>query len=577
MLRRNCLIIFILHLLCLQLSAQVEHPVTGDKYPWTALPEINPRNFKFIILPDRTGGELPGIFDNTGDNLNNENPDFFITIGDMVDGYTQNIEYLKSMWTNYEQSVSKLNAPVFYTVGNHDMSNEMMADFWKEKFGPSYYHFVIGDNLFLVLNTEEGGKAGISESQSDYFLNVIGQKAEGKKIFVFMHRPFWMEENMMGYEKLDKILQKYNDNTILFCGHEHRYMKIEKNAIPHYMVATLGGGSDLRGVSLGEFNHYMVVEVDETDIKVRNILANGEEIPDDVVNNSNIAEVNALSAGTWLKIPPTVAEKQKNKELTMFMIISNPMNRALQVKGKLPEDEIYSFAEKNIDRTIEANSIDSIYVALYGKEGDLDLFGMQKIDIELEGTYVVDGKGVFAKAKVPYVLDYIRICTPETSLIECKWPGYIKEDWDWKGVDDGYFTFRIKYKDNNIYLDIRTEDDKLILADDPHAMQDKLYIQFSDDTSNRKQYAYFMLTANGEIIDLTNSVYTISGTCKSVGNSLEASVKIPIAEQSNMFRLNIGFMDHDNPLNTKPSVLWWKPVWDSAYDYPESGTFRLIK
>jgi hypothetical protein len=40
-------------------------------------------------------------------------------------------------------------------------------------------------------------------------------------------------------------------------------------------------------------------------------------------------------------------------------------------------------------------------------------------------------------------------------------------------------------------------------------------------------------------------------------------------------RLNIGFMDHDNASNTKPSVLWWKPTWDRPESYARSGFFRL--
>jgi len=31
-------------------------------------------------------------------------------------------------------------------------------------------------------------------------------------------------------------------------------------------------------------------------------------------------------------------------------------------------------------------------------------------------------------------------------------------------------------------------------------------------------------------------------------------------------RLNFGWMDHDRPENTKPSVLWWRPVWGSDQD-----------
>ena len=41
------------------------------------------------------------------------------------------------------------------------------------------------------------------------------------------------------------------------------------------------------------------------------------------------------------------------------------------------------------------------------------------------------------------------------------------------------------------------------------------------------------------------------------------------------FRVNLAWLDHDNPTNTKSSVLWWRPPWDSNNDYQDSGLFFL--
>ena len=37
-----------------------------------------------------------------------------------------------------------------------------------------------------------------------------------------------------------------------------------------------------------------------------------------------------------------------------------------------------------------------------------------------------------------------------------------------------------------------------------------------------------------------------------------------------IFRLNVGWQDHDRPENTKPSVLWWR-----SGDVPEFGVFAV--
>ena len=47
------------------------------------------------------------------------------------------------------------------------------------------------------------------------------------------------------------------------------------------------------------------------------------------------------------------------------------------------------------------------------------------------------------------------------------------------------------------------------------------------------------------------------------------------AKESQAFRLNVGWMDHDRPENTKPSTLWWRPGWGFDADYEGSATFTV--
>ena len=60
-------------------------------------------------------------------------------------------------------------------------------------------------------------------------------------------------------------------------------------------------------------------------------------------------------------------------------------------------------------------------------------------------------------------------------------------------------------------------------------------------------------------------------------NNQILELKVPLksiqAEDVDAIRINIGIMDHDRPENTKPSVLWWRPLWNSDGDYEGSSTF----
>src|SRR6478735_7437856 len=57
--------------------------------PVTAKPVNNaPGTFRFAILPDRTGGNRPGVFEAALAKLNLMQPEFVISTGDLIDGYT---------------------------------------------------------------------------------------------------------------------------------------------------------------------------------------------------------------------------------------------------------------------------------------------------------------------------------------------------------------------------------------------------------------------------------------------------------------------------------------------------------
>ena len=74
-----------------------------------------------------------------------------VSVGDLIEGYTDSQEQLDREWDEMGGFVSRLEMPFFYAAGNHDFSNEAMSRDWRARFGPSYYHFRFRDVLFLVL------------------------------------------------------------------------------------------------------------------------------------------------------------------------------------------------------------------------------------------------------------------------------------------------------------------------------------------------------------------------------------------------------------------------------------------
>ena len=58
--------------------------------PWKQKIIDNPNRFQFAIVADRTGGRRPGVFANAIRKLNLLQPDFVMSIGDLIEGDTDN-------------------------------------------------------------------------------------------------------------------------------------------------------------------------------------------------------------------------------------------------------------------------------------------------------------------------------------------------------------------------------------------------------------------------------------------------------------------------------------------------------
>ena len=99
-----------------------------------ALPEIPAQDNKvrFAIISDLTGGEREGIFDIAVEGLTALQPDFILSVGDLIDGGLEDTSELNQQWQFFEQRIKKTNIPFYPVVGNHDISNLVMRHWWQK-------------------------------------------------------------------------------------------------------------------------------------------------------------------------------------------------------------------------------------------------------------------------------------------------------------------------------------------------------------------------------------------------------------------------------------------------------------
>jgi hypothetical protein len=270
-------------------------PSSAAKKPWTAQPFNNGETtFRFAIVSDRTGGHREGIFAKAIAELNLMQPEFVVSVGDLVEGYNDKPATVEAMWKEFDTYVSKLQMPFFHVPGNHDMATSTLVNTWNSKFGTSYYHFLYKNVLFLCGNTDDypqGKKATtqISKEQTEYFRKVLAENKDVRWTIVLLHKPIWTQPNPdeIGWTAFEQLL--LDRPYTVFAGHIHHYEKFVRHGRNYYQLATTGGGSKLRGVRYGEFDHFTWITMKPDGPVLANLLLSGI-LPEDLSPIQPVAE-----------------------------------------------------------------------------------------------------------------------------------------------------------------------------------------------------------------------------------------------------------------------------------------------
>ena len=278
--------------------------------PWTSLEALDQQaRFHFVVVTDRTGGEREGVFAAAMSGIDLMQPAFVLSVGDLIEGYTEDRAQLTAEWDELDAFVESLDAPFFYTPGNHDYSNQVMADLWAERYGPSYYSFVYKAVLFVVLNSalfDREGVRGHGQRFEDWSAEQAAQLAwlddtlaahtDVRWTFLLMHRPYWRkswkraeaddstvsatgpwprhEGELAEWLQVEARLED-RDYTA-FAGHMHTYEYTAGTSGAHrhekIALATTGGISAMRGVEYAEFDHFVWMTMTEDGPVMANVL-----------------------------------------------------------------------------------------------------------------------------------------------------------------------------------------------------------------------------------------------------------------------------------------------------------------
>lgn len=291
-------------------SSAFQSPIVSGPKPWTSQAFDDASNsFSFAVVSDLESGYRPGVFDVAAEQLALMHPALVLTIGDMIEGGTEDEVRLRQEWDEFDARLKPLHAPFFHVGGNHDLTNKTQRKVWEERYGARYYHFLYKGVLFLVLDTEDYSDAEMKEiyeqraayiearktdpvkaqqlpyasrieaqvgeigpGQSAYFEKVIRDNPQARWTFLLFHKPVYRREDDKGLKRIEAAL-KGRPYTVL-NGHLHRYSYAEREGRDYIMLGTTGGERGFDG-SPGAIDHFMWVTMTAQGPSIANLRLDG--------------------------------------------------------------------------------------------------------------------------------------------------------------------------------------------------------------------------------------------------------------------------------------------------------------
>lgn len=311
--------------------------------------------FTFVVYGDRTGGPPEGV-SVLADAVRDTNllePDFVMTVGDLINGYSTEDVWMTQM-KEFKTIMNELACPWFPVAGNHDIYWRgpdpkkkpvgEMESAYEMHFGPLWYAFQHKKSWFIVLYSDEGdpktgqktfGKPEAQKMSPEQFkwLDETLTKAKGAEhVFLFLHHPRWLGGGYGDdWERVHQRLKKAGNVSAVFAGHIHR-MRYDgpRDGIEYVTLATTGGAQSGALPEAGYLHHYDIVTVRKDRISLAAVPV-GEVMDVREITAELQAQVNAVKIAPVKIVPALPMKKKQGGTQEVTVTLTNPSDRNIAV------------------------------------------------------------------------------------------------------------------------------------------------------------------------------------------------------------------------------------------------------
>lgn len=455
-------------------------PETEGPKPWSDKPALtDPNRFSIAIMTDRTGGHRPGIWMKAVERINWLRPDFVVSVGDLIEGYTEDDAEIDRQWKEFLGFIDRMDMKFFFVPGNHDVTNPKLHEIWRKQFGTEWYSFDYKDVHFVCLNSEDPS-GHIGETQLGWLAADLKRNANARWTLMFLHKPIWtyaerdLKAGNADSSNWTKVAEMLGDRPhTVFAGHVHHYVQYVRNGRDYYSLGTTGGSSALRGVAYGEFDHITWLTMEDNGPRVANLLLDGIQ-PANVVTEDSIQRFREFLQAVRLDVEPIFISGEAIQSGTIRMQLRNGFDQNVSLSGKIEGLPLVGLSLESQTIDLQANPTQSVAKTLkfeLKEPVDLKRFQATHMTIKVASS---DSPPLRAEWMVPVVIDKEYALTEQIVAVDGDVQEWTQEWWstgprpelagaiqNWQGDEDSSYEVSAHYDAQNLYFAVRVRDERI--------------------------------------------------------------------------------------------------------------------